>query len=608
MRYLLLSLLLALLLPLARAEDEGACNDLFLTPQQLELEQQVKAAAIQVDLKQLSQSVTGAGILQAYTGFTDEAAEAAIREGNEIFFRLLYQDQRREIDFIWLVGAYPHEFVRRAFLSEMLEDPLRNGQSWKPKFKPGWVASQFNRYSEVKNAKGVRAWLRQPVKPGGEALQRQKKTFETKIANAVPVQGQQIEALGLKLHAFCALYSLWSAHECAQAAQFILERMRPVEYLLDHGKSPDQEKMLEVSRADLIGEVLFQDPRYAQASKQLAAKLVDWVDSESMPPMDFVTAVQRTFEGIAASPEEATDMTWKFLGVYSALGASIGENLYQLAPAAGDFAFSAQIWASAVQVLDARMHGSGRLFSIPWEFETDLETAKPYHLMMEIVLMREMHRAGFSIDSATIAAWIAQLGYQMASETMGRDPTRAFRQPRVSTANLKIRFDLVNAAAGIRYGQMLIEGTLNPGDRLSINQAFRLSLAESQESPLLSQAEADKLFDEDPLNTYLTWAEIFQPKLILRYFTTEREEPVPADGATEKPAAPAPIAAAKKIASEKLSQALQNVAESGLEEALQTAKAKAEELKNEAAEKISEAKKAATKAASRFFKLFDRND
>lgn len=397
-------------------------------------------------------------------------------------------------DSLWLLGSYP-SVVSRTAIFKHITSPVENS-----------VSELFGLSEQI----DVRKWLQQPAEtPDSVTLEIKRREFRQKLLGSLSVQEADTKKASAEKIALCMLYAPAKAGECAKALEEILGVMSPKQYSV--GRS-----QFEVSRADLIEEIVFSDTSYHKAAHDIARELVTYVDSGETPADDFVTLVKRSFEKVTNDRAMADDKAWKFIGAYSVLGAEMGNNFRRFAPEASTLNYSCYVMASALQVLDARMHGSGRLFTVPVGIKSNIDTGKPYHLLMSAFLTRELLKKGYSETAATTSTWLAQVGYQMLSKTRGREPVRAFMVSRVDYANLKIRFDLVNAASGIRYGVASAK-KYHPEMNLSIDEMFKVSFRDSEESPLLSLEQAEKVFAEPGMSAYLGWTKIFQPKSI--FFT-----------------------------------------------------------------------------------------
>ena len=114
------------------------------------------------------------------------------------------------------------------------------------------------------------------------------------------------------------------------------------------------------------------------------------------------------------------------------------------------------------------------------------------------------------------ATYLAEIGYQMLSNTGGRDKDRAFMVDAFDPANNKIRVDLAFASAGAVYGMEVAAGkSVSPKN---IDQALIDLLQDGNSETILNKKEAEEKWSGTKLAGYSRWMHIFKPNVALKSY------------------------------------------------------------------------------------------
>ncbi len=173
--------------------------------------------------------------------------------------------------------------------------------------------------------------------------------------------------------------------------------------------------------------------------------------------------------------------------------------------------------SSAAPYLDQLRIDAGKSpYSYPPGTTTTCSYGKSYHFWMTAFLSREFGIENKSPGGAMYAAYISELGYQMRSNTTGRDETRAFTVDAFDPANNKLRIDIAFASAGAVYGMESAAGKkVSPKN---IDMALVNMANDSSPQPLLDHDAAEEEWNGTGLSGYNRWMKIFSPDSALNTF------------------------------------------------------------------------------------------
>ncbi|MBC7387216.1 MAG: hypothetical protein H7301_13775 [Cryobacterium sp.] len=300
---------------------------------------------------------------------------------------------------------------------------------------------------------------------------------------------------------------LSSAHGCMQALQKTSRRMHPSKI-----------GVFAYSRLDLIDQLL-TDPRFAQALPLLALRihariLGNWKGSKKIRPEGaFFTDTYEAFASLGLSKVEAEDYAWKWMGIYSTRGASFS-NLYELLHERQlSLGYAILGVSSGASALDQIAYPSAP-YTLPRVYVSHCFYGKPYHFWMNAFFTRELIGEGFTKTASTLAAYITGVLYEFGSESMGRDPSRAMKEPLSSNYNEWLKMNLFFDAWGIRFGRdshMLGDYSAPIQTALSL-ESFITSTHEWDGVPVPIET---RLLKRDSTR-YLLWLQKFMPYTYLR--------------------------------------------------------------------------------------------
>src|SRR5690606_5927022 len=123
------------------------------------------------------------------------------------------------------------------------------------------------------------------------------------------------------------------------------------------------------------------------------------------------------------------DRIWKFLIVYATRGAGWATG-YKLVGVDNQPMFAAMmVVSSAMGYLDTAWFPTGRAWSYAGATENTCFQPKPYHYWMTGGFAYLLRQEGYTVRTAKQVARLLGAMYEVASDTMGRDPDRVFFVP-----------------------------------------------------------------------------------------------------------------------------------------------------------------------------------
>jgi len=218
-----------------------------------------------------------------------------------------------------------------------------------------------------------------------------------------------------------------------------------------------------------------------------------------------------------SSIEKAEHMTWTTLAVIASGGANIGMKIFTFfkTPREYDSAkVSLALIGSSTPFIDFRSRARGHIYSYPSEIKTTCDHGKPYHFWMSAYLSYRLSRDNGNIRAAAGAAYAAEIGYQMLSNTAGRDTRATFTRQPYSYTNNVMRIDLSFSAAAAWFGaraarRMKSQLNVDSGIGLTMRTAFGFT-------PLDTDSSA-KLLNEK-IKAATRWTLLFSPHPSYHYF------------------------------------------------------------------------------------------
>jgi hypothetical protein len=239
---------------------------------------------------------------------------------------------------------------------------------------------------------------------------------------------------------------------------------------------------------------------------------------------DLFSIVEKNYLRNGFDEKAAYDRAWEFIGLYSTGGSGFGKRAKAILETA---LFSYRIpdllnlFSASVASLDSQLFFAGKpLFSMPKNVQTAVNNGKPYHFWMSAYLARKNVLLGRSENGAATATWLSQLGYQMMSRSIGREPTRAFTTPAFGVANNKIRLDLAYASNGALFGARSAKSLSQTP--YSVDETLRFLLRSGENLPAIDTEKASGMVSSNPVAFWNRWTRIFAPKSTFDFVRTSK--------------------------------------------------------------------------------------
>lgn len=271
-----------------------------------------------------------------------------------------------------------------------------------------------------------------------------------------PVQQEDLINQVGELHrlAFCADFSPLHARSCAEALQYILKEVRPV-----------QNDNLFYVQAEVKS-----DPFSLRAAWSLALIIQGRIDALSPPSGNLWDDTLQAFENAGVIHlADRIEKALKLLATYS----TNGPVTWRYGSMGGDaIATPLRVIGTGITVLNSQSKGQ-YLYTLPAQVHSRCDNAKPYHFWMSAYLAYAAAKKFKSPEAGRTAAFIAALGYQMRAEREGtRDPEQIFREPPHAPYANAIRMDLAHVIHATRWSVSLLRN--KPLTRpLSIDQTLK---------------------------------------------------------------------------------------------------------------------------------------
>ncbi len=337
-----------------------------------------------------------------------------------------------------------------------------------------------------------------------ERVQNVSEQMNRILAQRINDNHSNINQTSMQVTAICAMYGPLLALKCSKSLKNIVKDMTPFKL---------QNLSFPLMNAPLWEEI-FKDIDYYRATNKVATKLVKYLSTEIPEGANLFDDILESFIESGVESTQAYEKTWNLLGFYSARGANIGESVKNVAGIAGrDFANSLQIMATAITLIDSKIATTKPSYTLPSNVSTAIDNGKPYHFWMTAYLARKQTRLTGSKKAAKVAAYLSNLGYQMKSTSPGRDPNRAFMIDPLAPANNKIRFDLLYAGAGAKFGSESINQLYN--GLINMDQILIKMIKKSKLLKPISKDKAKAKWSGTGIDGYLRWKSIFKPDLVL---------------------------------------------------------------------------------------------
>lgn len=393
----------------------------------------------------------------------------------------------------WVNAIYPSYGLRKANHQQILSN----------------IANR-NGYPIDKNV-DIRKFLKglpdsDPAKDFWDKNQAEKfQNYETQFKGKIRDQDKSFKQANSAITALCASYGLKRTNNCKKGVNEI------VDIMTDHGG---------VSLYPVIKEVL-SDPDYTKASQLTAIKIQDKIEKGGIPVGNLYDDIYQSFLSLGLNSEQAEEKSFNLLGVFSTHGANTHLFLWRfITKETAPLLYSLSLMGTGMSVLNSASQSSGHLYSYPKEVKGECDNGKPYHFWMSAFLARRIAKKTGDVEAAISSTYLAQLGYQMRSETYGRDPSRPFTVDTYDSGNNKIRLDLAWAGAGAVYGAAKAEKEIKKD--LNVDEGLRQLLEDAGNKKSLSKAEAEKKWQGSGVKGYFRWRNIFSPDSSLDYYKKAR--------------------------------------------------------------------------------------
>lgn len=297
-----------------------------------------------------------------------------------------------------------------------------------------------------------------------------------------------------KLLAACNLLILGT--ECAKDLKNVIQLARPRSALVNDAVP------------SLYVEILGDSKSYDEGLRRAALKVLERVRDNDTKDADLFSDVERSFREAGNSPAQAKEMAWKTLGLLATGGANISARVFQLKTRLDSQTtkVALSVIASLAPVLDSKTFATGHPYSYPKSVHTTCDSGKPYHFWLTAYLAHALVEGGAHPAAAAAAAFTAQKGYEMFSNTPGRDPSRPFREDFQSPYADSIRMDLAYSSAGAIFGSNAINVEK---DGLDINSGVKRTFMASQPSAKMSSEDAKTLAGSNGANYVFKWNSLF---------------------------------------------------------------------------------------------------
>jgi hypothetical protein len=314
------------------------------------------------------------------------------------------------------------------------------------------------------------------------------------------------------LLALCATYGVIDSIACAKALGTILDSMAPSE------SSLTDMRLLEET------EEFYRNERHLEPLRKTASKMIADVKSESVPNTTLFEDLNAAYLDSGFSPKEAYEAVWQFLGISATAGPNTYVRLGSIPHQETNRRYFSMLFAAinmGASVLDARtLAGAGHFYSLPRNVVSQVENSKPYHFWMSAYFARKAAIQFGNEGAAANAAWLANVGYQVRSSTVGRSPTRAFTVAAFGPENNKIRLDLAYSSTGAVFGSRSAEKLA--AQNYDVNLALKNLLVAGEALPPMKKEDAEELFTGTGISAWRRWKRIFGPDQAIRTARTSK--------------------------------------------------------------------------------------
>ncbi|NUM60300.1 MAG: hypothetical protein HUU56_16840 [Bdellovibrionaceae bacterium] len=226
----------------------------------------------------------------------------------------------------------------------------------------------------------------------------------------------------------------------------------------DKEKSPRAEDYtcVVVLMLEDLYEKILTNPTYQSGLNKAALKVMNRLnDAEISSDANMFDDIKASFVEAGNDAEKAEEMTWDTIALLASAGPNLGLRLwtYKTNPENNYSRIALTAIAEMVPLLDSyALEQLGRHYSLPKAIQSTCDNGKNYHFWMTAYFAHQGIKKGLDNSAASGAAYIANVAYQVFSESGGRSPISVFKSDRFGSTESHIRMDLSLAAAGAKYG------------------------------------------------------------------------------------------------------------------------------------------------------------
>lgn len=315
-----------------------------------------------------------------------------------------------------------------------------------------------------------------------------------------PDQASRISTVTAKALVICSKYTMRALSGCVKAIEKISTELAP------RGSNMALPVVMKVLR----------DPSYQKGASIFALKIMERVEKKDSSG-DLLNDLTESYVQAGLNKVEAEEYAWNFIGTWATRGGNTYKHQQFAHPDAIKTLLAMDIMSAATPYLDQlRIENNQRPYSYPPSVDTKCSYGKSYHFWMSAFLTRRLGKELGSPEGAMTATYLAELGYQMLSQTTGRDPSRAFMVDSLDPVNNKMRLDVAFGAAGAVFGRAAAEGSEAP--TLKIDSAIEALVNHAGSKEPLSKKDAAALWEGLGISGYNRWMSIFNPDVALNLY------------------------------------------------------------------------------------------
>ena len=293
----------------------------------------------------------------------------------------------------------------------------------------------------------------------------------------------------------CAVY-LSSPASCGKILNRIMDLMHPI-----------GDTNLHLINAEVMAEEAYRIPL-----KNLAIKIHNQIIRNDLSPSSFIfDDLLNEFYLSGVDADLALDYAFKVMGSISNNGANSPNYMTQFVSRENyEVITSITIISAGIYVLDSmKLKKYGTHYAYPQEFVSSCEYGKNYHFWMSAFLAHYFKQKGISKSSSEVAAYLSNLGYQVHSPTVGRNPSLALAYKDDDVSFNLARIDLIFSRLGAYFGNNYNKIKSKNID-LIINEVFE---RRKKHEPLTIE-ESRRMYKENKMQFQLTWEQIVRAKMI----------------------------------------------------------------------------------------------